>query len=132
MVVLKFLHLNVVMKGTLTNGRTCIIFSLHRTRPYFDMLWKFSKTDKDKKFEIFWAWVKKLRGNEHNQVCRFWAQMLIYLNAYTGFYFSICSGNWLLRNSCLKLLTELFAYSRDKYEVVQMHLLIVTLTQQKS
>lgn len=47
--------------------------------------------------------------------------MLIYLHAYSGFYFSIRSGNWLLRNSCLKVLTELFfAYSRDKYEVLSI------------
>lgn len=80
---------------------------------------EFSKTDKDKEFEIFWGWVEILQGNEHNQVCRFWAQMLIYLHAYTGFYFAVRLGNWLLRNSYLKLLIELFiAYSRDKYEVV--------------
>ena len=44
------------------------------------------------------------------------------------------SGNWLVRNSCLKVLTELFfAYSRDKYEVLaQVHLPIVTPTPKKS
>ena len=69
---------------------------------------EFSKTDKEKKSEIFWEWMEKLRGENHNQVCRFWAQMLIYLHAYTGFYFAVRSGNWLLRNSCLKLLTIIF------------------------
>ena len=64
----------------------------------------------------FWQWLDSLTANTNtNEVCGFWAQMLKYLHAYTGFYFAIKSGNWLLRNSCLKILTELFfAYSRDK------------------
>ena len=90
---------------------------------------EFSKSDEEKKFEIFWEWVEKLRGDEHNQVCRFWAQMLVYLHAYTGFYFAVRSGNWLLRISCLKVLTELFfAYSRDKYEVVSTNALADSYT----
>ena len=49
---------------------------------------------------------------------------IAYLHAYSAFYFSIRSGNWLLRNSCLKVLTELsFAYSRDKYEVLSINAL---------
>ena len=52
----------------------------------------------------------------HNNLARFWMQILIYLHAYAGFYFAVRSGNWLLRNSCLKVITE--SYSRDKYEVL--------------
>ena len=53
----------------------------------------------------FWDWIASLRGEDHNQVCRFWAQMLLYLHVYAGFYFAVRSGNWLLRNSCLKILS---------------------------
>ena len=56
----------------------------------------------------FWEWVNKLSTSNNDQVCCFWSQMLIYLHAYVGFFFAIRSGNWLLRNSCLKVLTELF------------------------
>ena len=52
-----------------------------------------------------------------DEVSRFWSHILMYLHAYTGFYFSIRSGNWNLRNACLPKLTELFfAYFRNKYE----------------
>ena len=55
--------------------------------------------------------------------------MLIYLQAYIGFYFSIRSGNWSLRTSRLKKLNELFfAYARDKYEVLSIHTLADTYT----
>ena len=69
---------------------------------------------------------------DKNQVCRFWAQTLVYLHAYAGFYFAVRSGNWLLRNSCLKKITELFfAYSRDKYEVVSIKALADSYTYPK-
>ena len=58
--------------------------------------------------------------------------MLRCLHAYCGFYFAIRFGNWLLRNSCLKILTELFfAYSRDKYEVVGINALTDSYTYPK-
>ena len=48
---------------------------------------------------------------------RFWAIVLEYMNAYTGYYFSIRSGNWNLRNACMPKLAELcFAYAHNKYE----------------
>ena len=41
-------------------------------------------------------------------------------------------GNWLLHNSCLKVLTELFfAYSRDKYEVLSINALADNYTYPK-
>ena len=47
-------------------------------------------------------------------------------------FFAIRSGNWLLRNSCLKVLTELFfAYSRDKYEVLSINALADSYTYPK-
>ena len=67
-----------------------------------------------------------------DEVRCFWSQILIYLHAYVGFYFVIRSGNWLLRNSCLKILTELFfAYSRDKYEVLSVNALADSYTYPK-
>lgn len=81
----------------------------------------------------FWEWLDNLTcDSNNNEVCQFWAQMLKYLHAYTGFYFAIRSGNWLLRTSCLKILTELFfAYSRDKYEVLSVNALSDSYTYPK-
>ena len=46
-----------------------------------------------------------------------WAGLLKIINAYIGLYFAIRSGNFMLRNSCIKDIASLFyAYSRDKYE----------------
>ena len=89
--------------------------------------YKTIETDKD-----FWAWVENLHNHERDQVCCFWSQILLYLHAYVGFYFAIRSGNWLLRNSCLKVITELFfAYSRDKYEVLSINALADSYTYPK-
>ena len=75
------------------------------------------------------VWIDGLTTKQNSEVTQFWCQMLIYLQAYVGFYFSIRSGNWLLRTSCLKKLNELFfAYSRDKYEVLGIHTLADTYT----
>ena len=70
----------------------------------------------------FWTWIKTYNEKyTHDELSSFWAQMLIYLHAYVGFYFAVRSGNWFLRNSCLKVISELyFAYSRNKYEVLSM------------
>ncbi len=68
--------------------------------------------------QAFWEWIH-LVGSSHNQdqVSCFWAITLIQLNSYLGYYFAIRSGNWHLRNSCLKAILPLFfAYCRDKYE----------------
>ena len=60
--------------------------------------------------------------------------MLVYLHAYTGFYFAIRSGNWGLRIATLKILNELilnelfFAYSRDNYEVLNINALADSYT----
>ena len=70
----------------------------------------------------FWAWIKTYNEKyTHDELSSFWAQMLIDLHAYVGFYFAVRSGNWFLRNSCPKVISELhFAYSRNKYEVLSM------------
>ena len=92
---------------------------------------EYTAVDKDEHHD-FWEWVKELGTHNSDQVCCFWSQMLIYLHAYVGFFFAIRSGNWLLRNSCLKVLTELFfAYSRDKYEVLSINALLDSYTYPK-
>ena len=84
---------------------------------------EYGTVDKDE-HKDFWEWVHKLSTLKEDQVCCFWSQILIYLRAYVGFFFAIRSGNWLLHNSCLKVLTELFfAYSRDKYEILSINAL---------
>ena len=55
----------------------------------------------------------------NDQLSCFWSKILVYLHAYAGFYFAVRSGNCFLRNSCLKVFSELyFAYARNKYEVL--------------
>ncbi len=63
-------------------------------------------------------WIsKKMAVDNLDEVSRFWAQTLRYLNAYTGYFMAIRSGNFNLRNAYLPVLTELFfAYSHNKYE----------------
>ena len=87
----------------------------------------------ENKNKDFWEWLNQLSSsNGGDQICSFWSQMLIYLHAYVGFFFAIRSGNWLLRNSCLKVLTELFfAYSRDKYEILSVNALADSYTYPK-
>ena len=64
-----------------------------------------------------WDCVAKLMETTNNEVSRFWAELLTILIAYMGLYFAIRSGNFMLRNSCIKQISPiLFAYSRDKYE----------------
>ena len=85
---------------------------------------EYSKCSAENTSDKFWQWLDKLSKQNTNEISKFWSQILIYLHAYSGFYFSIRSANWLLRNSCLKVLTELFfAYSRDKYEVLSINAL---------
>ena len=51
------------------------------------------------------------------------------LHAYVGFYFAIRSGKWFLRNTTLRILTEVFfAYARDKYEELSVYSLADALT----
>ena len=57
----------------------------------------------------FWKWLQMVGSSRNqDQVSQFWATTLFYLHAYVGYYFSIRSGNWLLRNSCLKLIAPMF------------------------
>ena len=66
----------------------------------------------------FWQWVEIIsKSNNDDKPSQFWAQTLLFIHSYVGYYFAIRSGNWLLRNMCLKLISPLFfAYSRNKYE----------------
>jgi hypothetical protein len=55
--------------------------------------------------------------NDTDQISKFWASMLHYLNAYVGYYFAIRSGNFALRNACLPKISELFfAYNHGNYQ----------------
>ena len=110
-------------KGELS-GRISIMYLQLVTKQYLDQqLSEFTLLDKGDPAEAFWTWVQEL-PDANDQVACFWSKMLVYLHAYVGFYFSIRSGNWSLRNSCLKILNELFfAYSRDKYEVLTINAL---------
>ena len=82
----------------------------------------------------FWSWVESVStAVNSDEVSRFWARFLFVLNGYVGLYFSIRSGNWFLRNSCLKLLSPLFfAYSRNKYEELSTIHIFATLTYPQS
>ena len=60
------------------------------------------------------SWISTDNADE---MSRFWTQTLYFLNAYVGYYLSIRTGNFALRNACLVPLAELFfAYSHNKYE----------------
>ena len=64
----------------------------------------------------FWEWNNYIASpGNFNEVSQFWAKALEFLNAYLGYYFAIRSGNWYLRNTCIKVFL-FFAYCRDKYE----------------
>ena len=62
--------------------------------------------------------MKKVQASTNrDEVSRFWSKLLPFLNAYVGYYISIRSGNWLLRNACLRAVAPLFfAYNHNKYE----------------
>ena len=68
----------------------------------------------------YWKWVHSVRSeNNKNEIGRFWAQILVTLHFYTGFYISIRSGNWVMRNTFLKALAPLFfSYGKTKYQIL--------------
>ena len=80
--------------------------------------------------DSFWTWLKTYSEcYPQNELSSFWSQILIYLHAYIGFYFAVRSGNWFLRNSCLRVISELyFAYARNKYEVLSINAIANTCT----
>ena len=50
--------------------------------------------------------VLSLKSDKNNdEISRFWSSTFEYVHAYMGYYFSIRSGNWNLRNACLPKLT---------------------------
>lgn len=80
--------------------------------------------------EKFWRWIDNvdLASNE-DEISRFWATTLRMLNTYMGYYIAIRSGNWLLRNACLRsILPLLFAYNHNKYEELGTMAIMDTLT----
>ena len=80
--------------------------------------------------KAFWQWIKtQTHTNNTDKLTQFWAQMLWYLNAYIAYFFAIRSGNWSLRNSSIKIITQLFfAYSHHKYEQLSMSTIFNSLT----
>ena len=70
----------------------------------------------------FWVWVKnQMKTSNGDKLTQYWAQML--------YFFAIRSGNWTLRNSSLKIITQLFfAYSHNKYEYLSMTTIRDSLT----
>ncbi len=77
-----------------------------------------------------WKWIISFSAKENqNEVSKFWSQLLCVLHFYNEFYFSIRSGNWLLRNTFLKALTPIFfAFNRHKYVELITENLYDTLT----
>ena len=69
-------------------------------------------------YQPFQEWLKEVDKDSNNdQISKFWVRMTHFLASYIGYYFSIRSGNWLLRNSCLRaLLPLIFTYDHNKYE----------------
>ena len=78
----------------------------------------------------FWIWVKSVgTASNEDEISRFWATTLLMLNTYIGYYIAIRSGNWLLRNACLRdTLPLLFAYNHNKYEELSTMAIMDTLT----
>ena len=77
------------------------------------------------KFEIC---VKELCKGK-NEVSQFWCNLLHFLMVYFAYYMAIRSGNWVLRNACIKQFCGLlFTYARDKYEVLAVQTLSDVLT----
>ena len=74
--------------------------------------------DEERNSKKFWEHVTSLMQDTNiDEVSRLWAELLKILNTYMGLYFAIRSGNFMLRNSCIKEIAPVFfAYSRDKYE----------------
>ena len=57
----------------------------------------------------FHDWLKSRSGSENSdELSRFWAQILCYLNRYIAYYFALRSGNFYLRNAALPILSEPF------------------------
>ena len=89
-------------------------------------------TTNEQSSEVFWRSIENYSTSSTSEECRFWSQMIIYIHAYIGLYFAVRSGNWELRNSCLRVLSEMFfAYSRDKYEVLVINSLADSITYPK-
>ena len=62
-------------------------------------------------------------------ISQFWCNLLHFLMVYFAYYMAIRSGNWVLHNACIKQSCDLlFAYARDKYEVLAVQTLSDVLT----
>ena len=48
---------------------------------------EFSKLGRETTSDNFWQWLNDLSKQNKNSICKFWSQILIYLHAYSGFFF---------------------------------------------
>ena len=109
-----------------------LLLALHETLlrkavlSYYDNI----TDDDDTDYHKFTKWMGNVNAQTNmNQTSRFWVDVLHFLGAYVGYYFSVRSGNWLLRNSCLRVLLPLmFAYNHNKYEELCCTAIMDTLT----
>ena len=108
-----------------------LLLALHETLLRKAVL-KYSEVQEpdSSKYEAFTEWLKDIELDSNNdRTSQFWASIMSYLHAYVGYYFSDRSGNWLLRNSCLRtLLLLIFAYNYNKYEELCCTAIMDTLT----
>ena len=49
---------------------------------------EFRTAVRGEKQEDFWTWIKELSSSNDDEIQAFWSRMLIYLNAYVGFFFA--------------------------------------------
>ena len=84
----------------------------------------------DSDYRKFTQWMGNINAQTNkNRTSRLWVDILHFLGAYVGYYFSVLSGNWLLHNSCLRVLVPLmFVYNHDKYEELCCTAIMDTLT----
>lgn len=81
-------------------------------------------------YKKFWDWLTKVASDSNqDENSKFWARMVPFLNGYSAYFIAIRSGNWVLRNSSIKLLTPLFfAYGHYKYEELASTAILDALT----
>ena len=70
---------------------------------------EYRATNQPRQNDGFWKWITQTSTDTNqDQISRVWATTLCQLHTYVGYFFSIRSGNWMLRNSCIKGITPLF------------------------
>ena len=81
-------------------------------------------------YKTFWSWLSEV-GSDNNKddISKFWARILPFLSGYVGYFVAIRSGNWVMRNCTIPVLTPLFfSYNHYKYEELATQAVIDSLT----